>query len=190
MKEATTYLQEENRNMKILLIGPQGSGKSTQGKLLSEYLNVPFIVTGDILREIAESDTDEGKRLKGILESGNLVDDETVIALIKNRLQKEDCESGFILDGYPRTDTQAEKIDEVGFQRAVYINASQSEVTQRLLKRGRIDDTEELIKKRLELYFNQTQPLLDFYRSKGILVEIDGMGDVEKIQNEIREKIK
>jgi len=175
--------------MKILLIGPQGSGKSTQGKLMSDYLNIPFIVTGDILREIAGSDTAEGKRLKEILESGNLVDDETVVSLIKGRLQKDDCKTGFILDGYPRTLEQAQSIEDINFEKAIYIKIPKEETLKRLLKRGRTDDIEELINRRLELYFQQTEPLLEYYKNKGILVEIDGMGDIEKIQSDIREKI-
>ncbi len=172
--------------MKILLIGPQGSGKSTQGKLLSQYLNIPFIVTGDILREITNSDTDEGRRIKQILSSGNLVDDETVISLIKSRVEKDDCRDGFILDGYPRTLEQAKRVEDLSFDKAIYIKAPIEEVTQRLLKRGRADDREDLIKKRLELYFKQTQPLLDLYKNTGILVEVDGVGDIEKIQTEIK----
>ena len=118
--------------MKILLIGPQGSGKSTQGKLMSDYLNIPFIVTGDILREIAGSDTAEGKRLKEILESGNLVDDETVVSLIKGRLQKDDCKTGFILDGYPRTLEQAQSIEDINFEKAIYIKIPKEETLKRL----------------------------------------------------------
>ncbi|OGE33906.1 hypothetical protein A3C59_01190 [Candidatus Daviesbacteria bacterium RIFCSPHIGHO2_02_FULL_36_13] len=170
-------------------MGPQGSGKSTQGKLMSDYLNIPFIVTGDILREIAGSDTAEGKRLKEILESGNLVDDETVVSLIKGRLQKDDCKTGFILDGYPRTLEQAQSIEDINFEKAIYIKIPKEETLKRLLKRGRTDDIEELINRRLELYFQQTEPLLEYYKNKGILVEIDGMGDIEKIQSDIREKI-
>lgn len=176
--------------MKILLIGSQGSGKSTQGKLLSDYLDIPFVVTGDLLREIAATETEEGKRIKEILESGNLVDDETVISLIKERLRREDCQSGFILDGYPRTLEQAQNLDGLGFDKAIYINAPKDEVSQRLLKRGRADDTKELIRKRLDLYFQQTQPLLDFYKTRGILVEINGIGEIANIQNQIRESIK
>lgn len=175
--------------MNILLIGPQGSGKSTQGLLLSEFLKIPFVVTGDILREISASDTDEGKRLKQILESGNLVDDQTVVKLIRRRVAKDDCENGFILDGYPRTMEQAKAVEDLNFNKAIYINAPREEVIQRLLKRGRIDDNEELINKRLELYFKATEPLLEYFKNKGILVEIAGVGEVEKIQNDIKNNL-
>lgn len=175
--------------MKILLIGPQGSGKSTQGKLLGQYLNIPFIATGDIFREIAYTETDEGKRIKQVLDSGNLVDDETVIKLVRERVSKDDCKNGFILDGYPRTLEQAKKVEDLNFQKAIYIDVPEDVVVERLLKRGRQDDTEELIKKRLELHYEQTQPLLDFYKQKGILVEINGIGEISEIQKEIREAL-
>lgn len=175
--------------MKILLIGPQGSGKTTQGKLLSEFLKVPFIVTGDILRAITSSDTEEGKRIKGILESGNLVDDETVIKLIRERVSKDDCQNGFILDGYPRTLEQAKRIEDLNFDKAIYFKAPKEVVLDRLLKRGRIDDTKELIQKRLELYFQQTESLLEYYRNKGLLLEVSGEGEIEKIQQELRKSL-
>lgn len=172
--------------MKILLIGPQGSGKSTQGKLLVEYLNIPYISTGDIFRLIASEDSEEGRRIKGVLDAGKLVDDETVVTLIKQRIQSDDCKNGFILDGYPRNIEQALKLSNLNFDKAVYFKVPQDLVLERLLKRGREDDTDELIKKRLEYYCQQTEPLLNYYRNKGILIEIDGIGAIEKIQQDLR----
>jgi adenylate kinase len=174
--------------MKILLIGPQGSGKSTQGKFLAEYLKIPYISTGDIFRNIATQDSDEGKRIKQILESGQLVDDETTIDLTKKRLQQEDCGNGFILDGVPRTIAQEENLG-VSFDKVLYLKVLKEVVLERLLKRGRQDDTEDLINKRLDLYFNQTESLLDLFRQKGILVEIDATGDIQTVQDEITKSI-
>lgn len=175
--------------MNILLIGPQGSGKSTQGQLLAEYLKIPFIATGDILREIAQFETEEGKKIKQILDSGNLVDDKTVVSLIRQRIGKDDCKNGFILDGYPRTLEQAKKVEDFNFDKAFYFKVPKAIVVERLLKRGRSDDTEELIDKRLELYFQQTEPLLNYYKNKGMLFEVDGAGSIEEIQQDIRKKL-
>lgn len=175
--------------MKIVLIGPQGSGKSTQGKLLAQFLNIPFIATGDIFREIANEDTDEGRRIKHTLDLGNLVDDETVVKLIGERIQRDDCKNGFIIDGYPRTLEQAKAVEGLNFDKAIYFNVSKDLVLERLLKRGREDDTEELIKKRLELYFQQTQPLLEYYKNLGILLAINGEGEIGKIQDDLRKSL-
>ncbi len=175
--------------MRILLIGPQGSGKSTQGKLLEEKLQIPYISTGDIFRSIATQDTDEGRRIKQILSSGELVDDKTTVDLIKKRIQSEDSQNGFILDGYPRTLEQANQAVDLNFDKAFYLKIPKSVVLNRLLKRGRVDDTEELINKRLDLYYQETQPLLDYYRNQGILVEINGEGDIQTIQDEIKKFI-
>jgi len=109
-----------------------------------------------------------------------------VVNLIRNRVEKDDCNNGFILDGYPRTLEQVKAVEDLNFDKAIYINAPKEEVIQRLLKRGRVDDTEELINKRLELYSKQTEPLLEYFKGKGILIEIEGVGEVKKIQNDIR----
>ncbi len=175
--------------MRILLIGPQGSGKSTQGKLLQENIHLPYISTGDIFRNIAAQNTDEGRRIKQILSSGELVDDKIVIELIRKRLQSADAQSGFILDGYPRTLEQATQIADLNFDKVFYLKIPKSIILERLLKRGRADDTEELINRRIELYYKQTQPLLNYYRNQGILVEINGEGDIKAIQNEIKKFI-
>lgn len=172
--------------MKILLIGPQGSGKSTQASLLSQALGLPKITIGDILRQIAGQQTSEAKRIREILAAGQLVDDQTVAELVRNRINQE--KNGFIIDGYPRTIEQANIFDP-DFDKVIYLNVPREQVVERLIQRGRVDDTSELINKRLDLYYQQTQPLLDYYKQKNILLEIDGIGDVKRIQNEIQKSI-
>lgn len=164
--------------MKILLIGPQGSGKSTQAKLLSEYLKVPLISTGEIFRAM--------EVVRNILEEGKLVDDKATSEIVKNRLTKPDCQKGFILDGYPRNVAQRGLFDPQ-FDKVVYLNVPDEELMKRLMMRGRADDTLETIKTRLDLYHEQTKPLLNYYQSQKILIEIYGMGGIEEIQGRIRE---
>ncbi len=171
--------------MKILLIGPQGSGKSTQADLLSLFLNIPKISTGDIFRELSRKGSGEAKRVKEVLSQGKLIDDETTSAIVKSRLSQDDCKGGFILDGYPRNIRQIEMFDP-GFDKVIYLKVSDEEVVKRLMARGREDDTPGIIQTRLNLYREQTQPLLDYYSSKGILIEIDGQGSIERVRDEIR----
>ena len=166
--------------MKILFIGPQGSGKSTQASLLAEYLNLPKISTGDIFRKLS--------KVKEILAAGKLVDDETTAEIVKKRLQESDCQNGFILDGYPRNITQKELFDPQ-FEKVIYLKVPDEELMKRLLARGREDDTPESIRTRLNLYYVQTQPLLNYYKNQAILKEVDGIGAVEKIQDEIKKSI-
>lgn len=175
--------------MKTLLIGPQGSGKSTQGKLLARDLQIPYISTGDIFRKIASEDTDEGRRIKQIIDSGNLVDDQTTAELLAKRIQSDDCQNGFILDGYPRNLEQAKKIADLNFDKVIYLNIPDEVVLARLLKRGRTDDTEESIKTRVNLYREKTQPLLDFYKKQEILVKVEGVGDIQTVQDEIKKSL-
>lgn len=172
--------------MKLLLIGPQGSGKSTQAELLAQFLGIPKIAIGDIFRQIAGQETSEGKRIKQILDTGQLVDDQVTAELVRNRLDSE--KDGFIMDGYPRT-VEQNNIFDPGFDKVVYLNVPREKVMERLMKRGRVDDTQNLIDKRLDLYYQQTQPLLDYYKKSGKLIEINGMGDIQNIQNEIKKSI-
>ena len=174
--------------MKILLIGPQGSGKSTQAELLAQYLNVPKISTGDIFRKISQEDSEDATKVREILDQGKLVDDETTSAIVEHRLQQNDCKDGFILDGYPRNIHQQD-IFNPEFDKVFYLKVPNDDVTKRLMERGRADDTPEGIKNRLDLYYDQTQPLLDYYQNLGILVEVDGIGDIQKIQDEIKKHI-
>ena len=169
---------------RILLIGPQGSGKSTQAKLLAESLNIPLISTGDIYRQLQSVD----EIIRKILNEGRLVDDQTTSRIVKERLSKDDCQMGFIMDGYPRTVEQL-KLFDPSFDKVFYLDVSEGEVIKRLMARGRTDDTDELIGRRLDLYYKQTAPLLDYYKKAGILVNIDGKGDVEKVKQDLRDHI-
>lgn len=171
--------------MKILFIGPQGSGKSTQAKLLSEYLNWPYLGSGDIFRQISKVDSDLGEKLREILNSGKLVDDQTTCEVVKKKLEEDSYKSGFVLDGYPRTVEQIKMFDPE-FDVVFYLDVSKKVSLARLLKRVREDDTPALIEARLVHYYNQTQPLLGYFKEIGILKEVDGEREVLEIQNEIR----
>ena len=175
--------------MKILLIGPQGSGKSTQADLLADCLKVPKITIGDIYRKLAQEDNEEGRRINAILSAGQLVDDQTTSKIVQNRLNQPDCGEGYIVDGYPRTLEQARLFDPQ-YDRVFYLKLAEEVAIERLLKRGREDDTRELIKKRLDLYYLQTQPLLDHYGNLGNLVEINADGSIEEVASQIRSYVK
>lgn len=166
--------------MKILLIGPQGSGKSTQADLLAQHLGVPKISTGDIFRKLSQ--------VREILNAGKLVDDKITASIVEKKLKEEDYQNGFVMDGYPRNIHQVELFDP-GFDKVTYLKVPRAELLRRLLARGRRDDTPESINTRLELYFEQTEPLLDYYKQKGILVEVDGMGEIQKVQDEIKKHL-
>ncbi len=182
--------------MNILLLGPQGSGKGTQAKRISEEYGIPHIATGDMLRRAIAEGTALGLQVKPILERGDLVPDDLMIALIRERLSELDTGAGFVLDGFPRTMPQAEALDamlaEIGRELSVVfeLQISDEECIRRLLKRaqeeGRTDDTPEVVAHRLELYHEQTEPLVEYYRTRGILVGIHADGTVNQVFAEIQ----
>lgn len=174
--------------MKILFIGPQGSGKSTQGKLLGEYLKIPVIATGDILRQIASQDCEEGRKIQHVLSKGKLVDDKTISKIVEKRLKQKDCKNGFIIDGYLRTLEQIKLFDPL-FDKVIFLDLDDEEVIKRLLARAREDDTRELIAERLKAYHKHSDPILDYYKQRGILISINGSGSIEDIQQKIRDAV-
>ena len=177
--------------MKIILIGIQGSGKSTQGNLLSEKLSVPYLSTGHIFRELAKEKTPVGRYIKETMNAGFLIPDEKTVPIVTEYLSRPEYKDGYILDGFPRTATQAEEFIN-GIDYVIYLDVSDREALWRLSYRddGREDETLLALRKRIELFHEFTKPVLEYYRGKGILVEIDGEKEIEEIHEEILQKIK
>lgn len=184
---------------RLVLMGPPGAGKGTQAVVISSMLGVPHISTGDIFRANVSQGTPLGVEAKRYMDAGEYVPDGVTNAMVRDRLSWDDCRPGFLLDGYPRT------VEQVGELNAMLSSAGQhldavleltvdvDEVVQRLVRRasdqGRSDDTEDVIRRRLEVYFEQTAPLLEVYRSQGLLVQVDGLGLVEDVTGRIVEAL-
>jgi adenylate kinase len=172
--------------MRVLIVGPQGAGKGTQATLLAQNLQVPHISTGDIFRANATAGTDLGVLAKKYMDAGDLVPDEVTSAMVKARLAESDTDGGFLLDGFPRTVPQAQWLGDVlhendhDLNAVLLLEAPDDVLMERMLARGRADDTAEAISRRLALYHSETTPLLEFYAQ--ILVAIDGVGTVEEVQ--------
>lgn len=181
--------------MRLLLMGPPGVGKGTQASRLKEHYHIVHLSTGDILRNEISRNSELGMNAKEFIDQGKLVPDDILLDIMEQRLQKPDCENGFLLDGFPRTLLQAEGLDKLldktdqNLNAAVSLVADEQELVQRLVLRGkssgRSDDTPEVIRKRQEVYWKQTAPLLDYYQHKKLLKEVDGMGPIPEITNRI-----
>lgn len=175
--------------MKLLFIGPPGAGKGTQADRVSDRLGVPHISTGDMFRYHVGEGTELGLRVKEIMEAGDYVPDSITVEMLQERLSRGDAGRGFILDGFPRTLAQVDALDrligEQGLDRVVLFTVDEDELTERMLARGRADDTEDTIRNRFKVYQEQTAPLVDLYRGRGVVVEVDGMGEVEEVTDRI-----
>ena len=172
-------------------MGPPGAGKGTQARFVADHFGVPAISTGDIFRANVSQNTPLGVEAKGYMDAGEYVPDEVTNRMVRNRIDEEDARPGFLLDGYPRTLAQVTELDGmIGFtghqlDAVVVLTVDPEELVQRLLQRaqtdGRTDDTEDVIRRRQEVYSEQTEPLIGVYRERGILIEVDGMGEVDDV---------
>lgn len=176
-------------------MGPPGAGKGTQAVVLASALGVPHISTGDIFRANVSAGTPLGEEAQRYMDAGEYVPDSITNAMVRDRISHDDCQPGFLLDGYPRTLEQVNELDMMlqadgnRLDRVVELTVDTDEVVDRLLKRaqeqGRADDTADVIRRRLEVYFDQTAPLVAVYRERGILLPVDGAGDVAEVSERI-----
>lgn len=189
--------------MRMLIMGPPGAGKGTQAKGIAERYGVPAISTGDIFRGIAKADPEQAsplaREIQQIMASGGYISDDITNGIVAERLAEPDAAGGFLLDGYPRTTGQVDALDAhlaghgQRLDAVVSLTADADELVQRLLKRaeieGRADDNEDAIRTRQATYAEQTEPLLAVYRERGLLVEVDGMGEVDEVGRRIAEAL-
>ena len=181
--------------MRMILMGPPGAGKGTQAQVVAERYSIPAISTGDIFRKNASEGTELGIQAQRFMDAGEYVPDELTNLMVRNRIDEPDAERGFLLDGYPRTLAQVEELDGMikhtghVLDAVVVLTVDKEELVQRLLQRaqteGRADDTEDVVRRRQEVYHDQTAPLIDVYRDRGLMIEVDGMGEVDEVSQRI-----
>jgi adenylate kinase len=178
--------------MRIVLMGPPGAGKGTQAVSLASQLGIPHISTGDIFRSNVSAETELGLLAKKYMDAGEYVPDTVTNEMVKHRLAQSDAAAGFLLDGYPRTVAQVAELDailqklgskvDLVIELTVDIDEVVSRLVQRAAQQGRTDDSEEVIRRRLEVYAEQTAPLIEAYRARGLLKAVDGMGEIEQVR--------
>lgn len=180
----------------LVLMGPPGSGKGTQAEVLASRLGIPAISTGDIFRAQVAAGTDLGRKAQRYLDAGEYVPDELTNAMVRERLAAEDARSGFLLDGYPRTIEQVKVLDDLlaaqdrQLDAVVVLEVDRDELVQRLLNRAQLehrsDDTEEVIRRRLQIYTDQTLPLIEVYSDRGLVIPVVGAGEIHEVSQRIR----
>ncbi len=183
----------------VVLMGAPGAGKGTQAKRLEATLCLPQVATGDLFRANLKNETELGKLARTYMDKGELVPDEVTVAMVRDRLSQPDCESGAILDGFPRTLAQAKALDALlsDFSAKIavvpFIDVSEDVLVQRLAKRaeieGRADDNEDTIRVRMEVYQSETAPLLAYYESRGLLVKINGEQSIDQVTADLKEVV-
>jgi len=185
---------------RLLIVGPPGAGKGTQAVKIAEALKIPAISTGDIFRKNIKEETELGKEAKSYIDSGNLVPDSVTNNMVRARLDEGDVSNGFLLDGYPRNTAQVHELDFIleakgeKIDRVLLLVADNDELVERLLNRaaeqGRTDDNEEVIRHRLKVYEEETAPLIAVYRERGIVKEVNGLGEIAEVTERILDALK
>tara|TARA_A100001035_G_scaffold223538_1_gene184056 strand:- start:655 stop:1257 length:603 start_codon:yes stop_codon:yes gene_type:complete len=194
MKTFRNYINEDipGIQMRIIMLGGPGSGKSTYSKFLTKEFMIPHVYTGDMMRDLAKMDTPTGRKVRSALDKGDYVDTKIVLDTLEKRLQRKDTERGYVLDGFPRSMEQVKEMEDrnIGFDHAVYLDVAEEEVIRRLMSRGRADDKPEIIKNRIKVYKKQTQPVIDYYKDKLITIKAKGGEEIEDIAALIIKQIK
>jgi adenylate kinase len=197
--DAAGSASDRDRGARLLIVGPPGAGKGTQARFIAERFGIPDISTGDIFRFHIKNETELGLQVKAIVDAGDYVPDSLTNTIVAERLLQDDAANGFLLDGYPRTLEQVhflnQLLDEAGtpLEAVIRLVADQDEIVARLtlraLEQGRLDDSEEAIRHRQEVYLRETAPLIEVYREQGLLIEVDGLGTVGEVAERVREAL-
>ena len=194
MKRFKSYMKEEipGIQMRIIMLGGPGSGKSTYSKFLTKEFMIPHVYTGDMMRDLAKMDTPTGRKVRSALDKGDYVDTKIVLDTLQKRLSRKDTERGYVLDGFPRSMEQVKEMEDrnIGYDHVVYLDVAEKEVIRRLMSRGRADDKPEIIKNRIKVYKKQTQPVIDYYKDKLITIKAKGGEEIEDIAALIIKQIK
>jgi adenylate kinase len=188
-------MNSNSHGMRIILMGPPGAGKGTQAKVIANHFGIPAISTGDIFRANVAGRTPLGVEAQRYMDKGEYVPDEVTNSMVRDRLAQPDAEPGFLLDGYPRTVAQVEELDDMlatsgaALDAVVVLTADEEELVSRLLARakteGRADDTEEVIRHRQDVYTKETAPLIEVYGSRGLVKQVDGMGEIDTVTHRV-----
>ncbi len=180
---------DRRARLRVILLGPPGSGKGTQGEVLSKKFGVPQISTGDMLRSAIAAGSDLGRKVEDIMSSGALVDDETMLEVVTKRLAAPDTARGFLLDGYPRTLPQARSLDRIlsadGIDHVLVVEVPESELIRRMMARGRVDDSTEVVRDRQRIYHEATEPLVAYYGERGLVRRIAGYQSIPDVTRQM-----
>jgi len=194
MKSFKKFIKEDipGIQMRIIMLGGPGSGKSTYSKFLTKEFLIPHVYTGDMMRDLSKQDTPTGRKVRSALDKGDYVDTKIVLSTLQKRLSRKDTERGYVLDGFPRSMKQVKEMEDrgIGYDHAVYLDVAEEEVIRRLMSRGRADDKPEIIKNRIKVYKKQTQPVIDYYKDKLITIKAKGGEQIEDIARLIIKQIK
>ena len=191
-EELKVNLQEQDEPMmRVIMLGGPGSGKSTYSKFITKHFQIPHVYTGDMMRSLAQQDTDIGKKVKSALDKGDYVDTKIVLDTLEARLQRKDTKRGYVLDGFPRSMQQVREMEKrnIGYDHVVFLDVAEDEVVRRLTSRGRADDKPDIIKNRIAVYKRETMPVIKHFENKMLKIRVEGGEQIEDVAANIIDRL-
>ena len=191
-EELKVNLQEQDEPMmRVIMLGGPGSGKSTYSKFITKHFQIPHVYTGDMMRSLAQQDTDIGRKVKSALSKGDYVDTKIVLDTLEARLQRKDTKRGYVLDGFPRSMQQVREMEtrDIGYDHVVFLDVAEDEVIRRLTSRGRADDKPEIIKNRIAVYKRETMPVIKHFKNKMLNIRVEGGEQIEDVAANIIDRL-